>query len=69
MPLTCTLLGKVLGVSGAASLLLVGTHVYQLYAVKIELQTLSHTTQTVGISKQDREADTLCLCLYCSLHH
>ena len=67
--LTCTLLGKVLGVSGAASLLLVGTHVYQLYAVKIELQTLSHTTQTVGVSKQDREADTLCLCLYCSLHH
>ncbi len=64
-----TLLGEVLGIGGTSALLLVGTHVDKLDAIEVELQTLSHTTQAVGVAKEDRIADALGFGLYGSLHH
>ena len=41
--LTSTLLCKMLGVCGTSTLFLVGTHIYKLNAVKVQLQAFSHT--------------------------
>ena len=64
-----TLLGKMLSIGCTTALLLIGTHVYKLNTIKVKLQALGHTAQTVGVAQKDRVADALCLSLYSSLHH
>ena len=58
-----------LGVCGTTALLLVGTHVYDVDALKTQLQTLRQALQTVGIAEKYRMADALKACLNSCLHH
>ncbi|CCY03344.1 unknown [Prevotella sp. CAG:924] len=67
--LTGALLGKVFGVCGASSLLLIGSHVDDLHAGQVELQTVGQTVQTIGITQEDRLTDAFLMGLYGGLHH
>ena len=58
-----------LGVGGAAALLLVGTHVDDLNVRYVQFQPVGDTVQAVGIPQQDRYADAFLLCLYGRFHH
>ena len=63
----CTLLRQVLCVIGSASLFLVGTHINELNASQVELQSVRYAFNAVGVSQQNRLANTFLLCLYSSL--
>ena len=58
-----------LGVGCPAALLLVGTHVDNLDAGEVKLQTFSQTVETVRIAKENRMTNSLLQCRYGSLHH
>ena len=67
--LTSTLLSQVLSEGSTATLLVIGTHIYNLDALQVELQAVGNTLQAVWVAQEDRLADALCLSLNGSLQH
>ena len=58
-----------LGKCGTTALLIVCTHIDNLDVAQVELQTRSHTVQTIGVAQQDRLANTFGLGLYGCFQH